>query len=117
MFFAYSNNKDYDEVYIQNYAKINLVPKLQRKGVGQVNVIGAKDYSMRIWIDPEKMSSYNIAPKDVQDALREQNVEAAPGKIGENAEGIYEYVIKYKGRLSEVKDYENIIIKSTGMNS
>jgi HAE1 family hydrophobic/amphiphilic exporter-1 len=69
---------------------------------------------MRIWIDPEKMSSYNIAPKDVQDALREQNVEAAPGKIGENAEGIYEYVIKYKGRLSEVKDYENIIIKSTG---
>jgi HAE1 family hydrophobic/amphiphilic exporter-1 len=56
MFFAlYSNNKDYDEVYIQNYAKINLVPKLQRvKGVGQVNVIGAKDYSMRIWIDPEK---------------------------------------------------------------
>jgi HAE1 family hydrophobic/amphiphilic exporter-1 len=58
------------------------------------------------------MSSYNIAPKDVQDALREQNVEAA-GKIGENAEGIYEYVIKYKGRLSEVKDYENIIIKST----
>jgi HAE1 family hydrophobic/amphiphilic exporter-1 len=70
---------------------------------------------MRIWIDPEKMSSYNIAPKDVQDALREQNVEAAPGKIGENAEGIYEYVIKYKGRLSEVKDYENIIIKSTEM--
>jgi HAE1 family hydrophobic/amphiphilic exporter-1 len=54
MFFAlYSNNKDYDEVYIQNYAKINLVPKLQRKRVGQVNVIGAKD-SMRIWIDPEK---------------------------------------------------------------
>jgi hypothetical protein len=55
MFFAlYSNNKDYDEVYIQNYAKINLVPKLQRVKVGQVNVIGAKDYSMRIWIDPEK---------------------------------------------------------------
>jgi HAE1 family hydrophobic/amphiphilic exporter-1 len=106
MFFAlYSNNKDYDEVYIQNYAKINLVPKLQRvKGVGQVNVGG---YSMRIWIDPEKMSSYNIAPKDVQDALREQNVEAAGKMVS-----IYEYVIKYKGRLSEVKDYENIIIKS-----
>jgi HAE1 family hydrophobic/amphiphilic exporter-1 len=102
MFFAlYSNNKDYDEVYIQNYAKINLVPKLQRVG-GQVNVIGAKD-SMRIWIDPEKMSSYNIAPKDVQDALREQNVEAAPGKIGENAEGIYEYVIKYKEDFLKLK--------------
>jgi HAE1 family hydrophobic/amphiphilic exporter-1 len=53
MFFLYSNNKDYDEVYIQNYAKINLVP-ITTCGVGQVNVIGAKDYSMRIWIDPEK---------------------------------------------------------------
>ena len=116
MFFAlYSSNKAYDEVYIQNYAKINLVPKLQRvSGVGQVNVFGAKDYSMRIWIDPEKMAAYGMAPKDIQDALEEQNVEAAPGKFGENADGVFEYVIKYKGRLSEIKDYENIIIKSTG---
>jgi len=116
MFFAlYSKNKDFDETYIQNYAKINLVPKLQRvKGVGQVNVFGAKDYSMRIWIDPEKMASYNVAPKDIQAALQEQNVEAAPGKFGENAEGVYEYVIKYKGRLSEIKDYENIVIKAIG---
>ncbi|SEA54664.1 hydrophobic/amphiphilic exporter-1, HAE1 family [Flavobacterium gillisiae] len=116
MFFAlYSKNKAYDEVYIQNYAKINLVPKLQRvKGVGQVNVFGAKDYSMRIWINPEKMATYGIAPKDIQSALQEQNVEAAPGKFGENADGVFEYVIKYKGRLSEIKDYENIIIKSTG---
>ncbi|RZL45675.1 MAG: efflux RND transporter permease subunit, partial [Pedobacter sp.] len=111
----YSKNKEYDEVYIQNYAKINLVPKLQRiKGVGQVNVFGAKDYSMRIWIDPEKMASYNVAPKDIQAALLEQNVEAAPGKFGENAQGVYEYVIKYKGRLSQIEDYENIIIKATG---
>jgi len=116
MFFAlYSNNKDFDETYIQNYAKINLVPKLQRvKGVGQVNVFGAKDYSMRIWIDPEKMATYGVQPKDIQAALQEQNVEAAPGKFGENAEGVYEYVIKYKGRLSEIADYENIVVKSTG---
>lgn len=116
MFFAlYSKNKDFDETYIQNYAKINLVPKLQRvKGVGQVNVFGAKDYSMRIWIDPEKMASYSVTPKDIQAALQEQNVEAAPGKFGENAEGVYEYVIKYKGRLSEIADYENIVIKATG---
>ena len=116
MFFAlYSNNKDFDETYIQNYAKINLVPKLQRvKGVGQVNVFGAKDYSMRIWIDPAKMATYNVSPKEIQAALQEQNVEAAPGKFGENAEGVYEYVIKYKGRLSEITDYENIVIKSTG---
>jgi len=116
MFFAlYSKNKDFDETYIQNYAKINLVPKLQRvKGVGQVNVFGAKDYSMRIWIDPEKMASYSVSPKDIQAALQEQNVEAAPGKFGENAEGVYEYVIKYKGRLSEIKDYEDIVIKAIG---
>jgi HAE1 family hydrophobic/amphiphilic exporter-1 len=110
----YSNNPEYDGTYVQNYAKINLVPKLQRvKGVGQVNVFGAKDYSMRIWIDPEKMAAYSISPKDVQAALQEQNVEAAPGKFGENAEGVYEYVIKYKGRLSQVEEYENIIVKAS----
>ncbi|RZM08171.1 MAG: efflux RND transporter permease subunit, partial [Pedobacter sp.] len=111
----YSTNKEYDGTFVQNFAKINLVPKLQRvKGVGQVNVFGGKDYSMRIWIDPEKMTAYNLTPKDIQAALNEQNVEAAPGKFGENAEGVYEYVIKYKGRLSQVSDYENIVVKSTG---
>jgi HAE1 family hydrophobic/amphiphilic exporter-1 len=111
----YSNNKEYDGTFVQNYAKINLVPQLQRvKGVGQVNVFGAKDYSMRIWINPEKMAAYKISPKDVQAALQEQNVEAAPGKFGENAKGVYEYVIKYKGRLSKSEEYENIVIKSDG---
>jgi len=111
----FSNNKEYDGTYVQNFAKINLVPRLQRvKGVGQVNVFGAKDYSMRIWIDPEKMASFNLSPSDVQAALQEQNVEAAPGKFGENGKGIYEYVIKYKGRLSKTEDYENIVIKSAG---
>ena len=76
----YSDNEEYDGTFVQNYAKINLVPKLQRvKGVGQVNVFGARDYSMRVWIDPVKMASYNISPRDVQAALQEQNVEAAPG--------------------------------------
>lgn len=111
----YSENKEFDGTFVQNYAKINLVPKLQRvKGVGQVNVFGSKDYSMRIWINPEKMAAYGIAPKDIQAALNEQNVEAAPGKFGENAKGVYEYVIKYKGRLSQASEYENIVIKATG---
>jgi len=116
MFLAlYSKNPEYDGTFVQNYAKINLVPKLQRvKGVGQVNVFGAKDYSMRVWIDPEKMATYGLTPADVQAALQEQNVEAAPGKFGENAQGVYEYVIKYKGRLNKTQDYENIVIKSTG---
>jgi HAE1 family hydrophobic/amphiphilic exporter-1 len=111
----FSDNKDYDDTYVQNFAKINLVPRLQRvKGVGQVNVFGTKDYSMRIWINPEKMSAFNLSPKDVQAALQEQNVEAAPGKFGENAHGVYEYVIKYKGRLSKVEEYENIVVKAAG---
>lgn len=116
MFFAlYSKNKDYDDTFVQNYAKINLLPKLQRiKGVGQVNVFGAKDYSMRIWIDPIKMATYKIVPSEVQSALREQNLEAAPGKFGENSEGVYEYAMKYKGRLSQATEYEDIIIKALG---
>ncbi|MFL9845048.1 efflux RND transporter permease subunit [Flavobacterium rhizosphaerae] len=109
------NEKEYDGTFVQNYAKINLVPKLQRvKGVGQVNVFGTNDYSMRIWLNPEKMAAYSLTPSDVQAALREQNVEAAPGKFGEDADGVYEYVIKYKGRLSTAKEYENIIVKAIG---
>jgi HAE1 family hydrophobic/amphiphilic exporter-1 len=111
----YSENPEYDGTFVQNYAKINLVPRLQRvKGVGQVNVFGAKDYSMRIWIDPEKMANFNLTPADIQAALQEQNVEAAPGKFGENADGIYEYVIKYKGRLNKTEQYEKIVVKATG---
>ncbi|WP_036380629.1 efflux RND transporter permease subunit [Muricauda sp. MAR_2010_75] len=115
LFFSiFSENENYDGTFVENYAKINLVPRLQRiKGVGNVNVFGAKDYSMRIWISPDKMAAYNLVPADIQAALREQNREAATGKIGENAEGIFEYVMKYKGRLSEVEEYENIILKTT----
>tara|TARA_E500000318_G_scaffold59106_2_gene54865 strand:- start:2103 stop:5249 length:3147 start_codon:yes stop_codon:yes gene_type:complete len=115
LFFSiFSENEDYDATFVENYAKINLVPKLQRvKGVGNVNVFGSKDYSMRIWISPDKMAAYNLVPADIQAALREQNREAATGKIGENADGIFEYVMKYKGRLAEVKEYENIILKTT----
>lgn len=116
LFFSlFSENEEYDETFIQNYAKINIVPLLQRvNGVGQVNIFGAKDYSMRIWLDPQKMAVYNMMPSDIQAALREQNIEAAPGKIGENADGVYEYTMKYKGRLSQVSEYEDIIIKSIG---
>ena len=111
----FSENDEYDDIFVQNYANINLLPKLQRvKGVGQVSVLGSKDYSMRIWLKPEKMAAYKIVQADIQAALREQNVEAAIGKFGENANGIYEYVIKYKGRLSEATEYEDIIIKSAG---
>src|SRR5690606_14916645 len=111
---VYSANEAYDGIFVENYAKINLLPKIQRiKGVGNVQVFGAKDYSMRIWISPDKMAAYNLVPADIQAALTEQNREAATGKIGENADGICEYVMKYKGRLSEVDEYKNIILKTT----
>lgn len=114
LFFSlFSDNEEYDATFVENYARINLVPKLQRiEGVGNVTVFGSKDYSMRIWIKPNKMAAYGLMPSDIQNALREQNLEAATGKIGENADGVYEYVLKYKGRLSEKADYENIIIKT-----
>ena len=115
LFFSiFSNNKNYDATFVENYAKINLVPKLKRVyGVGNVNVFGSKDYSMRIWIDPDKMAAFNVVPSDIQAALAEQNREAATGKIGENADGVYEYVLKYSGRLDEISEYENIILKTT----
>lgn len=114
MFFSlFSENENYDATFVENYARINIVPKLQRiEGVGNVTVFGSKDYSMRIWLDPEKMSAFNLMPSDIQAALQEQNLEAATGKIGENADGVYEYVLKYKGRLAEEAEYENIIIRA-----
>ncbi len=116
LFFSlFSDNKDYDATFVENYARINLVPKLQRiEGVGNVTVFGSKDYSMRIWLKPDKMAAYKLMPSDIQSALVEQNLEAATGKIGENANGVFEYVLKYKGRLSEISEYEDIIIKAQG---
>ncbi|MHC0443587.1 efflux RND transporter permease subunit, partial [Flavobacterium sp. 3-210] len=85
--------------FLQNYAKINLVPQIQRVvGVGDVTVFGAKDYSMRIWLKPDVMQQYKLIPSDISAALAEQNIEAAPGKFGENGNQAFQYVIKYKGR-------------------
>ncbi|WP_196895082.1 efflux RND transporter permease subunit [Aureivirga marina] len=113
----YSENPDLDGIFVQNYVKINVVPKLQRvDGVGQVTVFGAKDYAMRIWLSPKKMANFGITPEDVQNALNEQNIQAAPGKVGENADGVFEYVLKYKGQFDEVSEYENIIVKAVGNN-
>jgi HAE1 family hydrophobic/amphiphilic exporter-1 len=108
-----SDEKMYDETFLQNYAKINIIPEIQRvPGVGQAMVFGSKDYSMRIWLKPDRLASYGLAVQDVLDAIREQNVEAAPGRFGENSQESFEYVIKYKGKLNEGKQYEDIILKA-----
>ncbi|WP_343694474.1 efflux RND transporter permease subunit [Flavobacterium sp.] len=115
IFSLYSEDKAYDQTFLQNYAKINLVPQIQRVvGVGDVTVFGAKDYSMRIWLKPDVMQQYKLIPSDISAALAEQNIEAAPGKFGENGNQAFQYVIKYKGRLTSAQEFENIVIKSVG---
>jgi len=111
----YSETDQYDEAFIQNYLKINLLPQIQRvSGVGEVRVFSQRDYSMRIWLKPDIMQQYGLIPADVTAALAEQNIEAAPGKFGENGDQAFQYVIKYKGRLVTENEFSNIIIKSAG---
>ena len=109
----YSDSSTYDETFLQNYVKINIVPELQRiPGVGQAMVFGAKDYSMRIWLKPDRLTANNLSTQNVMNAIQEQNVEAAPGRFGQNTTASFEYILKYKGKLSKNQDYENIILKS-----
>lgn len=110
----YSNDTAYDETFLQNYVKINIIPELQRiPGVGQAFVFGAKDYSMRVWLKPDRLVANNLSPQDVTNAIKEQNLEAAPGRFGEGSSQSFEYIIKYKGKLSKNLDYEDIILKSS----
>ncbi len=112
----YSDNPAYDQTFLQNYAAINVIPQLQRvNGVGAANVFGsAMTYSMRIWLKPDVMSVYGITSSDVSTALNEQNLDAAPGKFGENNNQTFQYVITYRGRLQTPEEFGNIIIRSTG---
>lgn len=115
IFSLFSDDPALDQTFLQNYAKINLIPQIQRvTGVGEARVFGAKDYSLRIWLKPDVMSQYSLVPADVSRALEEQNIEAAPGKFGESGNQSFQYVIKYTGRLSTVEEFENIVIRSAG---
>ncbi len=113
VFSLYSESGEYDETFLQNYSKINVLPQIQRvNGVGEAMVFGAKDYSMRIWLKPDVMAAYSLMPSDVIAALNEQNLEAAPGRLGEMNNQSFEYVLKYKGKLTQPQEFENIIIKA-----
>ena len=115
IFALYSDDGTYDQTFIQNYAAINLVPQIKRvTGVGDASVFGSKDYSMRIWLKAEVMASYGLEPADISAALDQQNIEAAPGSIGENSNQTFQYVIKYTGRLKTQEEFGNIIVKSLG---
>lgn len=119
MFVAISSkDSTYSETFLQNYIKINLIPQIQRiPGVGQALVFGTRDYSMRIWLKPDRLAANNLSPQDVTNAIREQSIEAAPGRFGESSKEVFEYVLKYKGKLSQNEDYENIIVKANGDGS
>src|SRR4051812_39379680 len=83
---VYSDDSTYDETFLQNYAKINIIPEIQRvPGVGQALVFGSRDYSMRIWLKPDRLTANNLSVQEVLDAIREQNLEAAPGRFGESS--------------------------------
>jgi HAE1 family hydrophobic/amphiphilic exporter-1 len=110
----YSTDSTYDETFLQNYAKINIIPEIQRvPGVGQAQVFGAKDYSMRIWLKPDRLTANNLSVQEVLNAIRDQNLEAAPGRLGQSSKESFEYVLKYKGKLSQNEDYEGIILKAS----
>lgn len=108
----YSPDESYNEEFIENYMKINIIPQIQRiSGVGDVMMLGA-DYSMRIWLKPEVMAQYGLMPSDIAAALAEQNIEAAPGAFGEQGDQSFQYTMKYRGRLVTPEEFEKIVVRA-----
>ncbi len=113
----YSTDTTLDQKFLYNFADINLLEELKRiKGVGYADILGAKEYAMRIWLKPDKMISFNVSAQEVIDAIEAYNVEAAPGKIGESSDKeaqSLQYTIKYTGKFSKPEAYEQIPLKAT----
>ncbi|RQP09421.1 MAG: efflux RND transporter permease subunit [Parapedobacter sp.] len=111
----FSNRPDtlYDETFLQAYAQINLMRELARvDGVGEVRRVGARDYSIRTWLNPEKMAVYGLVPQDVRTAIRDQNFEIAPGKFGETSDEAFETILRHQGRFTLPEEFEQIVIKT-----
>lgn len=112
----YSKDQKADEKFLYNFASVNILPELQRlKGVGRTQILGSRQYAMRIWLKPDRMRAYNVSTEEVMEALEEQSIIGAPGRLG-RADGkrsqSLEYVLTYQGRYSEPKQYENVIIRA-----
>jgi HAE1 family hydrophobic/amphiphilic exporter-1 len=112
----YSDDPKADQKFLFNYADINISPELQRvDGVGDLDILGTRNYAMRVWLKPDKLTAYNLSADDVNQALEEQSIEASPGKLGESSgkrPESFEYVLKYPGRYTKPEEYGNIILKS-----
>ena len=112
VFSLLSPNGKFEQEFIENYMKINVIPQIQRvNGVGDAMVMGA-DYSMRIWLKPDAMAQHSLMPSDVSAALADQNIEAAPGQFGENGGTAFQYVMRYRGRLITPEEFDKIIIRA-----
>jgi hydrophobe/amphiphile efflux-1 (HAE1) family protein len=111
--------KKYDQTFVANYAQINIIPEIKRiPGVGSASIFGGvKDYSMRVWLNPGQMATYKITPAEVMAAIQDKNLEAAPGRFGERSTEAFEYVIKYKGKLTKPEEYQNIAIRANADGS
>lgn len=111
-----SSDSTADEKFIYNFADINILPELKRiDGVGYAMILGAREYSMRVWLKPDRMAAYRVSTEEVVAAIREQNVEAAPGKTGESSDKIpqmLQYVLRYTGKFIEPHQYENIVLRA-----
>ena len=102
----------YDRAFIANWLKLNVEPALQRiPGVGNVNAMG-QEYSMRLWLKPDKMAQYHLVPQDISDVLAEQNIEAATGSLGEDSGNAFQYTLRYTGRWNTPEEFGNIVIKA-----
>ncbi|MEM5707066.1 efflux RND transporter permease subunit [Elizabethkingia meningoseptica] len=111
-----SADESQDEQFIYNFTDINILQELKRiDGVGRAEIMGQKEYSMRVWLDPQKMAAYHISADEVITSLQKQNIAAAPGKVGETSgktSSQLQYVIKYTGKFFEPKQYEEVPIRS-----
>ncbi|MFV8327704.1 efflux RND transporter permease subunit [Flavobacterium sp. ZS1P14] len=109
----------YDQTFVANYAQINIIPEIKRiPGVGSASIFGGvKDYSMRVWLNPTQMATYQVTPNEVMKAIQDKSLEAAPGKFGERSKEVFEYVIKYKGKLTKPEEYQNIAIRANADGS
>ncbi|MEL5896041.1 efflux RND transporter permease subunit [Bacteroides sp. GD17] len=105
-------NGRYDKTFLANYLDINIIPQIKRiEGVGDVMEMG-DTYSMRIWLKPELMAQYGLVPSDVTAVLGEQNIEAPTGSLGENSKNVFQFTMKYRGRLKTVEEFQNTVIRS-----
>ena len=104
----------YDETFLQAFSQININRELLRiDGLAEVSRVGARDYSMRVWLNPDKLAAYNLTPQDVIGAIKDQNFEIASGKFGETSNETFETILKHKGRFSNPKDFQNLVIRTT----